>query len=366
MKKILLFALIFFVLIGCRPQKKIQEIERVTPVKISVISPQTISKFIKLTGTIEAEEDAIVYSKVSEKLDKIMVKVGDRVSRGQILAEQYNKTLKENINQATYALKNIQTQYNLQKIEFERMERLYKNRAISQQQFDQAKARLESSESSLEQAKAALNLAELQYENSLIKAPFDGTVAVIYFYRDQMVPVGQPVVKIVNAKNVKAKLSVPEVDIAGIRQGQRVVATFAAFPDTQFEGFISSVDKAVNPTTRSLDVEIRIDNSKGVLKSGLFGIFNIETERHENVVVVPDISVLTKTEVKVEKNGEMKELKKYYVYLVKGNKAHISFVNTGLYSLGQIELISGVNFGDTLIVMGQNIVKDGSPIKIVE
>lgn len=364
MKKTILILISLSLLFGCKPTQKGSAITSV-PVTVYVIKPETISSYIKLTGGIEAEEDAVVYSKISEKLDEILVKLGETVNSGQVLAEQYNQSLNESVNQATAALRNAQSQYDMTKADFERMQRLFKDKTISQQQFDQTKAQFEAAESGMDQAKAALKLAQEQYENSLIKAPFDGKVAIIYYDKDQMVPAGQPVIKIVNAKNIKAKLSVPEVDISRIALEQRVFATFPAYPDTQFVGFVYRVDEAIDPETRTLEIEVRMDNPSGMLKSGQFGQFLIETERHEQTVVVTDIAVMTQTEVEVTELGELNEVKKHYVYLVKDGKAEKRFVKPGIYSQGKWELTEGINIGDSLIVMGQNIVKDGNPIRVV-
>lgn len=364
MKKMMMIFVSLLLLVGCRPATR-RPYNTSVPVTVYVIKPETISSYTKITGGIEAEEDAVVYSKIGEKLDKILVKPGETVKSGQVLAEQYNQSLNESVNQSTAALRNAQSQYDMTKTDFERMQRLFISKAISQQQFDQAKAQFEAVVSGLDQAKAALKLAQEQYENSLVKAPFDGKVAIIYYDKDQMVPAGQPVFKIVNAKNIKAKLSVPEVDISHIAIGQRVLITFPAFADTQFVGFVYRVDEAIDPSTRTLEIEVRMDNPDGRLKSGQFGQFLIETERREQAIVVTDIAVMTQTEVEVTEQGEQKEVKKYYVFLVKEGKAEKRFVQPGIYSQGKMELIQGISIGDSLIVMGQNIVKDGSPIRVV-
>ncbi len=294
-----------------------------------------------------------------------MVKLGETVQTDQILALQYNKSLKESVNQATASLSNAQSQYDMTKTDFERMERLNKNKAISQQQFDQSKAQFKAAKSTLDQAKATLKLMQEQYENSLIKAPFSGKVAIIYYDKDQMVQSGQPVFKIVNAKNIKAKLALPEVDISRVAVGQRVFVTFPALADTQFTGVVYRVDEAIDPDTRTLEIKVRMDNPNGMLKSGQFGQFMIEIQRHEQTLVITDNAVMTQTEVEVTDEGEQKEIKRYYIYLVKNGKAEKQFVKPGLYSKGRMELIEGTSAGDSLIVMGQNIVKDGNPVRVV-
>lgn len=364
MKKSIIILASLLLLAGCKQSS--QNIGAFSvPVSVHVLSPETISTYVKLTGGIEAEEDAVVYSKIGEKLVLIRVKLGDAVQAGQVLAEQYNESLKESVNQADASLRSAKAQYDMSKADFERMQRLYETKAISPQQFDQYKASYEAGESGLDQAKAALELAKEAYENSLIKAPFSGKVAMIYYDPNQMVPAGQPVLKIVNAKNVKAKLNVPEVDIARITPGLMVNATFPACPDTTFYGFVDRVDEAIDPDTRTLEIEVRIDNKSGLLKSGQFGQFLIETGRHEQAVVVTDAAVMTQTNVEVNDLGNQTEIKKYYTYIVRDGAAQKHFVTPGIISRGRMELVNGVSIGDSLIVTGQNVVKDGNPVRVV-
>jgi membrane fusion protein (multidrug efflux system) len=361
MKKSILILTSLLLLAGCKPPVKNMGSFSV-PVSVHVLKPETISSYIKLTGGIEAEEDAVVYSKIGEKLVLIRVKLGDHVQVGQVLAEQYNEGLKESVNQAEASLRNALAQYEMAKTDFERMERLIATKAISPQQF---KTSYEAAESGLDQAKAALQLAKESCENSLIKAPFSGKVAMIYYDPNQMVPAGQPVFRIVNAKNVKAKLDVPEVDIAHITPGLKVKANFPAYPDTTFSGFVDRVDEAIDPDTRTLEIEVRIDNKSGLLKSGQFGQFLVETDRHEQAIVVTDAAIMTQTNVEVNDLGNQTEIKKYYTYIVRDGATQKHFVTPGIISQGRMELVDGVSIGDSLIVTGQNVVKDGNPVRVV-
>jgi multidrug efflux pump subunit AcrA (membrane-fusion protein) len=111
---------------------------------------------------------------------------------------------------------------------------------------------------------------------------------------------------------------------------------------------------------------VRIDNSHPLLRSGLFGQFLIETERRENAITLTDTAVMTQTEMKLDSQGKQISFTTYYVYVVENERVQKRVVTPGIYAEGQIEITSGLSAGESVIVVGQNIVKEGDLVKIVE
>jgi membrane fusion protein (multidrug efflux system) len=355
-------------LTGCRRQPENAEVkeETATPVMVYVARPDTISKYLKLTGGIEAENEALVYSKSNEKIEEILVKIGDQVKADQVLLVQSTQLLQQGITQAESAVNSATAQYELAQQDYARVERLYKENISSKQQFDQVQTQLKAAKAGLEQAQSRLKQAKEQYQSSVVKAPIAGKVAMVFFQEGQIAPVGQPVIKITHTSSVKAKLYVPETDLAFISVGQPVIATFPAFPDTEFPGTVDRVDEAVDPQKRALAIEVRIENANPMLKSGQFGQFLIEIQRHADAIVVTDTAVMTETEVKLTDKGKQETFQTSYVFVVENDRASKRVVTPGIYAQGRIELTSGIMVGDNIIVMGQNLVNDGDLVKIVE
>lgn len=351
-------------IIGCKKKKK-EEVERIIPVEVYVAAPDSISSYIKLTGGIEAQNDAFVYSKTSEKLTSVNVKPGDRVKAGQILAVQYNKAALQGKLLAEASLKSAKIQLQSKQDDFNRMKNLLAKNAISKQQYDLAKSQYDVAQVALEQAAAAMEQADVQYENTILRAPFDGRVGMVYFEVNEMVAAGQQVIKIVNANTVKAKLRVPAVDIQKISVGQHVKASFPSLPDTQFIGTVEKIDEAVDPLTRTLEIEVRLNNQNNLLKSGLFGEFLVQTDRRTASVVVSEMTVMTQTSIATDEKGIQTEKHDYYIYTVNKGRALKKSIAPGLFSDGFMELAQGANFGDSIIVAGQNILKDGDSVRVV-
>ncbi len=364
-KRILpIFAAILFIA-GCSEPAAEKE-ETIVPVKIYQVMPESIEKNVKVTGIVSAIKDASVFSKISEKLTALKVKPGDRVNKDQIMAIQYNLLLKQSVEMAEAALRSAQAQKSLAEQEFARMKKLYDQRAVSQQQFDQVKTQSETASIAVEQASTQLAQSREQYENSFIKSPFDGVVAAVYFEKDQMIPAGQPVIKIISPNAMKGKLRVSAKDLSLLKIGQDVKINFPAIPNQSFHGSVNRIDQAFDPVSKSLEVEVQINDADQTVKSGMFGEFLITTEIFKDAVVIPEAALMQQTEVVIDRStGVQKPVKKYFTFKTVDGYAKLSEVKIGISSNGRIKIESGISIGDSIVVVGQNVVREGQKVKVI-
>ena len=364
-----IFLFMFFtllLLIGCS-KKEDENVEKSVPVKIYKVKSESISKYIRVTGSVTADEDVIVYGKVAERVKKIYVRPGQKVVKDQVLAEQKNDILKQGLAMANAALKTAEAQAKLSAQDFARMNQLYSQKAISQQQFDQAQTLNETSEHALNQAKSAYEQAREQYENSITKAPFDGIVAAVFVEENQMVNMGQPVVQVISPSKMKSKIYLTGEDVQNVKAGQKVVIKFPTVPGEEFIGKVDKINSAIDQLSKSLEVEIAFLTNGNRLKSGMFGEFLIETDNHANSIVVPETALLPQTEVIINREtGLQTSVKKYFIFIVDSGSAKLKEVQTGILNNGQIEISGGINLGDSVIVVGQNIVKEGQIVNVIE
>lgn len=340
--------------------------EKTVSVMVYETRPETISRYLKLTGGIEAGSETLVYSQTTEKIEQIKVKVGEQIEANQVLAIQSGRTQQQSVKQAKAGVESAKAQEELARQNHARNEQLFREKIISKQKFDETETALKSATLSVEQAQAQLAQSQEQQGDTVIKAPFAGKIAQIFFNKGDMVSSGQAVFKIVNTGTYKAKLNVPETYAAYISLEQSVIATFPAIPDTEFVGSVTRIDEAIDTEKRALGIEVSFANlgDDAKLKSGLFGQFNIEIQRHDNVVGIPDNALMTQTTVNVNDRGEQVTTKTYSVYVVEQGKAATKTVTPGIYASGRVELTSGVNMGNAVIVTGQNVVKNGDTVVI--
>lgn len=366
MKKVILLLIIstLIVISGC-DQNKQEEAKKQIPVMIYEVQPDNIASYLKITGSLKAATDLDLYSMSTEKVKKIHVKEGDRVKKGDLLVEQENELSSQGVNLALAGLSSARAQLDLVNKEFIRMEKLYTANAITKQQFEQVEMQKSSAEAGLDLAEAQLAQAQEQLKHSKIYAPASGKIAMLHFKEGQMVAAGTPVVKMVNTRNMTATLSASEIDMQKLYIGQAVKANFPALGEKEYSGRIISIDSAIDPVSRSLEVEVEIANNSNELCSGMFGEFMLITDEHSAVAVLSDEAVLTRTRLRIDQNGRQITEKEYYVFLNENGKAVTRSVETGIHSQGRLEITSGLSMGEKVIVVGQNIVKDGDQVKVV-
>jgi|SRR5690554_3902334 len=368
-KKLLNYFLTAFVIISiynCGGEVEQQE-EAVIPVKIYTVQPESLTEYLKLTGTITAGKDQVLYSKVSERIEELPVSVGDRVSKDQVIASQYNALLSQGVEAAKANVQNAEAQFELVQQNYKRMERLYNQRAVSTQQFEQVSTELKAAASALEAARAQLQQAVEQLENSLIKAPFDGIVAAIYVELNQMVPAGQQVAQVIDPSTMKSKIRVASKDMHVIEKGKEVDISIPSIPGQTYKGKIVSIDQAVDPISKTLEIEVLITNADNKIKSGMYAEFMVPASSVDNAIVVPENSLLSQTEIQINrKTGTQETQKRYFLFTVENQKAKLNEVEVGLISSGRAEITNGLNINDSVIIVGNNIVQEGQKVNIIE
>jgi membrane fusion protein, multidrug efflux system len=363
---IIFFFLLLVILPGCQSDNEEAEETRV-PVKVYVVKPDSLTEYLKIPGTISAGEDAIVFSKVSERVEKILVRAGDKVSVNQTLTVQSNEILSQGLEAAKAAVNSAEIQFDLLTQDLERMERLYKQRAISQQQYDQLVTQKKSAEANLEALKAQFRQAEEQVQNSILKAPFSGIVAAVFVEVNQMVPAGQPVVQVINPSSWKAKAKISGRNIDLVKTGQEVLVTVPSIQNKNYRGKISLINRAVDPISKTLEIEINILNADDRIKSGMHGDFHISANEVKNALIIPENALLTQTEIAINREtGIQESVKKYFVFTVDEETAQLKEISVGLISEGRAEVKSGLNISDKVIIVGNNVVQDGNKVNIIE
>jgi RND family efflux transporter MFP subunit len=214
---------------------------------------------------------------------------------------------------------------------------------------------LEAAQAQKDQAEAAVNLAKHNLEVSLMKAPFDGVIASKNAEEGDVInpmmagmSASSGVLSLANYSRIKVKFDVAPEDIHKISRGQKVYLEGYDLPGQRFEGEISVVNSAADLQTKKFRVEALINNPELQLKPGMFGQVIIEVKSKENVLVVPLKALLENS----------------YVMVVEGDKAVRKNVTTGLKNKDLIEITSGLNENDLVIVEGNFGLPDGNPVEI--
>ena len=315
---------------------------RLIPVETINIVSGEFEDYIRLTGTVEAINDAVVSSESSGRILSIANR-GDRVARGGILAR-----LDDRVLQAQYEA--AKTGFELADDTFNRLEALYADSIISTQDYQSARAQRD-------QAKAQLDLTEKQLQDSQIEAPFSGRIEERMIRTGELINPGQPVVRLVNTDRVRILSGIPERYSGEITEGSEVVVNLRAVNGNSITSKITYAGNVIDPDTRTYTVEIEVENPGERIKPDMVADLQIRRATLEDVIVIPRTAVLRDEEgVSVFRSREEN-----------GRKiAELVNVRTGASSGPLIQIIEGLSDGDEIVVSGMRTLSIGDELNVLQ
>ena len=340
---LVLGALAVVVVIILLPPRQIHVKQTVAaPVNVEV---QTIAAVLEmpdqfeLPAVVEPNRVVKVAAEVSGRAERIPLEEGSPCKEGDVLVELNTDLLKADRDSAAAMEKNNTARYN-------RIYNLRKQGAATDRELDQA-------ESEMATSKAALQAADARLVRSTIIAPISGVLNRLPVEKGEYVQPGTTVAEIVDLGTVKVVANVPERDIQFLQLGQtaRILADVKG-EKKELTGTIGYISELADTATRATRVEVTVDNSRRLLRSG--HIVDAEFTRRiiTNVVMIPLAAVIPLEDGKA-------------VYVVNDNKAHRRDVELGLIQGRMVQILSGLADGDKLIVAGHRFVGPGQQVRIV-
>ncbi|MDI6601616.1 MAG: efflux RND transporter periplasmic adaptor subunit [Thermoanaerobacteraceae bacterium] len=353
------------VLGGCGTTKNTSSVPEEQVVTVSTIKATTgdISEFSNLVGTLKPNEMVNVVPKMPGKVVSVNFDVGDRVNAGDVLFRIDDTDIQNQVKSAEAALNMAEANYTLNKQKYEqsqadfaRYEALYKEGAISQQQYEQTKLSvspdmLKLYEAQLEQAQAAYNTAKTQLDNTVVTSPITGVVASKNINVGEMAASTMPSFVIVDNSSMFVEVNLTDSLINRVKPGDKVTVRIREAEGQAVEGIVDTVAPAADQRTGLFPAKIKIDNKDGSLKAGMTATVVLPSETKNGVVIVPKEAVVIQNTVSV-------------VFTVKDGKSVRNVVTTGISDDKNIEIVSGIKAGDEVIVKGQNLLSGGEKLKI--
>ncbi|MFA5251440.1 MAG: efflux RND transporter periplasmic adaptor subunit [Phycisphaerae bacterium] len=358
---IMTVAAVFLIIIVWRGRGTKSDIQDITlKVVTQTIGTATLNEIISVTGSFEPLISVEIVPEVSGQLQQLRladgtpVDVGTAVKEGEVIAVINHDTYLSRLAECQAALEAGKVALAEAEREKKRMVALHEGGSATEQNKDRAITVADMAAAQLNQAQAALDMAKVNVDKATIKAPVTGVVSKKYVDEGNMVGPSAPLVKIVRIDTLKVLGGVSERYLPKLVPGKTTVQIKTdAYPKDEFEGTVYRVGVAVDAITRTGEVEIRVPNTDGKLKPGMFARMTIAASQKENAVVVPDSSLI--------RTGE-----ETYVFVVNNSLAHRRKVDLGL-SEGQFhEVLEGVSAGDMVVTHGQTQLKNGQTVEVVQ
>ena len=199
---------------------------------------------------------------------------------------------------------------------------------------------------------AANDIAQLNLSYSAIRAPFAGVVAERHVKLGKELAVGAPIFRVTDPTPLKASVFVPERELARLKPGQPANVAADALAGRRFPAHVKLVSPMVDAATATFKVTLEVDDPKGDLKPGMFARVGIVFERRADTLTIPRVALL-------DSDGSSN------VFVVSSGKAEQRAIKTGLANSGRIEVVQGLDGAEQVVVVGQNGLKDGNPVRVV-
>ncbi len=311
----------------------------------ALVMRRDLGSSVLATGIVKAMVGAEVRvgSRVSGIVKKLHANVGDVVQKRQLIAELDPTELQAKYNQAKAALENAIANFEYAKLDLERQKSLIKQNYISQNQVDLAEKSFEVNKAQLEQAEANLEFAKVQLDYTKITAPIAGVVASVSTQEGETVAASfaaPTFVTIIDLDRLEVWAYVDETDIGRIQVGQSATFTVDTYPDTDFEGAVTAIyPKAV--------IQDNVVNYVVTLKITDHKEKTLRPEMTANVTIYLDArkGVLT-----ISLSAIKRERGERFVTVLEGEKQVSRKVKTGWTSNGLIEIVSGLQEGEAVII----------------
>jgi RND family efflux transporter MFP subunit len=361
---------------GSEPQPKAASGQPAIPVQTATVSIQQWPDVYEATGTVRARTVTVLSSKLMAYVRQVAVQVGDRVQEGQLLvtldsqdldtkvrgAEAAEAEVMSAIPEADNGVAYAKANLDLAQSTFKRMEELASKKSISNQEFDEASARLKSAQAAYEMARAKrtqldskragvqqeIRGASIMRDYTRISAPFSGLVTAKSVEPGNLAAPGAPLLTVEREGAYRLEASVDESRLPFVKTGQTVEVALESL-DRRFPAHVSEIVPAVDAASRSYIVKIDLPAMPN-LRSGMFGraFFPMGARK---VVTIPPQSLVER--------GQLQS-----VFAIEGGFAHSRLVTTGQRGQSAVEVLSGVSEGEKVVSPVPSGLTDGARVEV--
>lgn len=305
------------------------------------LKPEVFENVIDIRGSVQSRGNITLSAETPAQVTKIMVKEGEKVSKGQVLIVQDAEVLKNSIAE-------LKTSLDLATTMYERQKKLWDKNIGTEVQYLEAKNRKESLE-------RKLATTQSQLDKTIIRAPFSGIIDMIDIRVGEMAQPGFPIVRLVSLENTYIKADVSEAYVGKFKEGQKVEVYFPSL-DKTLKAKVAAVGQVIDENNRTFDLEVQIPSDKHI-KPNMIAVLSIADYTNEDALAVPTNLIFT------DKNGA-------FVYQLKESDgkdfAIRADVSVGMTSGIKTEILGGLKAGDILIEKGIYDISNGAQVKVVE
>jgi RND family efflux transporter MFP subunit len=329
---------------------------------VNVVLPTrgAASQEIVLPGNTQPFNDTPIYARTNGYLKSWYVDIGAHVSQGQLLAEIDTPEIDQQLEQARADLKNAQANEQLAQITAARWQNLLKTNSVSRQETDQAISDLAARQASVDSMTANVHRLEELQSFERVYAPFAGVITARNTDIGALINAGaggvpQELFHMAAVNRLRVYVAVPEIDSRAAQNGTKAALTFDEYPGESFEGTIVRNSDFIDPASRTLNVEVDIDNAQGRIKAGAYAFVHLKSSHSAQTsaasLTIPANTLLFRAEG-------------LRVGVVRNGRAVLVPIAIGRDFGSTVEVVAGLQPADQVIVNPSDSLASGNPVEV--
>lgn len=326
--------LVTALLASCHSKKAEQRPASAAPppveLKAVVATPRLIEDKIYTTGTVIANEEVEIRAEVPGRIVSINFQEGSMVRKGELL-------VKINDSELQAELKRLQLEEKLAADDVFRKEKLLEMKAVSQEELDIAV-------NQLGVIRARMELVRAQIEKTSVFAPFSGRIGLRYVSPGGYISSSMLIARMQQNDPVKIDFTVPEKYMGSIRDGKEILFSIAG-SDSLFSGVIYAIEPRIDPSTRTFTARAKCPNPGGLIVPGAFAKVTIILQTIPDALVLPTDAIVT-------------DIRGAKVFVSRNGMAVTTYVETGIHTDKEVQILSGLSISDTILISGLLQVRD--------
>jgi membrane fusion protein, multidrug efflux system len=321
-----------------------------TPADVAVVEMRELVRSIAFSGSLTPLLQTTVKSRVSGDVNRVLVREGETVAPGQLLAQIDIADLQARLDAQVAALEEARAKLSIAEKNRENNQQLLRQKFISQNAYDTTHSTFEASAASMRSAEAQVRLAKKAMEDAAVRAPFAGIVAKKFANAGEKVGVDSPLFALVDLSRMEIEAPAPASEIPSVKPGQTATFRVDGFGERVFDGKVERINPTAEAGSRSITLYISVANRDGVLKGGMFAKGQIVLDKTTLSAVVPASAVRD-------------EAGQTYVFAIEGGKITKRAVKVGMTEpqQGLIEVKSGLEKGLNVVNTRVTGLKAGAP-----
>jgi len=320
-------------------------------VELQEVSPHNLKSYVTLNGKVEPERSVKVYSRLSAYVEKILKEEDDYVSEGTVMALLDDTEIRIQYRQAENQLKQAELTLNDEEQKFNRSEQLKKEDLISEEDYQMAKTNYYNARIEYQNQMENFKDLQLQLEYTQIRAPIEGYIVERLIDVGSRVNANEEVYSVEDFSPLLIRLYVPASDAINLEKGMPVDISSELFPGRVFQGEVKLINPRIDAESGTVKVTVEVKNSRDLLKPGMFVEARILISEDEDKLAIPHKAL-------VYKKGAP------FVFLFAAGQVRLQGIETGISHEDRIEVVSGLQRGDKIVVVGIEDLKDGMKVRV--